>query len=420
MATKVRATKPRKFKAPKDLNAPKKNLSAYFLFTNQRRQELKVQYPEKKLTELTTLMAVEWKAMDAVTKKKYQDQADADKKDYLQKMEEYKRTSNYTQYQVRLSTFKQEQKLTADKLAAKKPKDRNAPKKPPTAYFLFTAKIRKETTAANPDMKITQIAKVMGQKWKEISEEEKKQFYEEAARLKEEHKNTVADYERSAHFAAYKQKVAAWEAEQEAKKQEAKQAKTGDKSPVRPKVSLPRKPKDPKAPKKPLTAYLLFSGSVRSQSMAENPELKITQIAKVIGQKWKALTDEERKKWTDLSVKQKEEYKITAAQYQQSEDFAAFKAKLAEWEAECVKRKEKANALFVKKMQKMKMSPKEQKKPKMSKKHNQKVKPMKKKYHDRRDSYDSDSSSYSTSSTGSRSYSSGSSSYSSSSSSYSD
>merc|ERR1712130_770329 len=159
----------------------------------------------------------------------------------------------------------------------------------------------------------------------------------------------------------------------------------------------------------------LFSGSVRSQSMADNPEMKITQIAGVIGQKWKALTDEERKKWTDLALKQKEEYKITAAQYQQSEDFAAFKTKLAEWEAECVKRKADANARFVKKMQKMKMSPKNEK-VKMSKK-KKKVSPkMQRKY-----SYDSDSSSYSSSSTGSRSYSSsGSSSYSSSYSSHSD
>merc|ERR1712136_691744 len=74
-----------------------------------------------------------------------------------------------------------------------------------------------------------------------------------------------------------------------------------------------------------------------------------------------ALTDEERKKWTDLALKQKEEYKITAAQYQQSEDFAAFKTKLAEWEAECVKRKADANARFVKKMQKMKIAPRTRK-----------------------------------------------------------
>merc|ERR1711978_127362 len=96
--------------------------------------------------------------------------------------------------------------------------------------------------------------------------------------------------------------------------------------------------------------------------------------------------------------------------YQQSEDFAAFKTKLAEWEAECVKRKADANARFVKKMQKMKMSPKNEKTKMSKKKMQRKVSPkMQRKY-----SYDSDSSSYSSSSTGSRSYSSsGSSSYSS-------
>jgi len=409
------ASKPRKVKAPKDLNAPKKNLSAYFIFTNKRRQELKVQYPEKKLTELTTLMAVEWKAMDEDTKKGYQAQAIADKENYTRQMEEYKKTSNYTQYQVKLSAFKEEQKLTADTKAAKKPRDPNAPKRPATAYFLFTNKIRKATTAANPEMKITQLAKVMGQKWKEISEDEKKELQAEADRLKEEHKIKVAEYERSEQYQEYQRRLALWEQEQKAKK-EAKQAKPAEDSPPRPKVSMPRKPKDPKAPKKPLTAYLLFSNSVRAQSRTENPELKMTQIAKVIGQKWKALTDEERQKWMDLAVKEKEEYKIVAAQYEQSEDFRAYQSKLAEWEAECLRRKEKANAAFVKKMEKMKMSPKN-KKPKMGKKKMEKVKAKKS---SRNFDYDSDSSSYSSGSSSGSYSSTGSSSYSSSSSSYSD
>merc|ERR1719499_105600 len=147
--------------------------------------------------------------MDAVTKKKYQDQADADKENYIQKMAEYKKTEHYTKYQVKLSAFKEEQKLTASKKAAKKPKDVNAPKKPPTAYFIFTAKIRAETTAANPEMKITQIAKVMGQKWKEISEEEKKEYQDEAAKLKEQHKITVEEYKKSDLYQEYLQTVAA-------------------------------------------------------------------------------------------------------------------------------------------------------------------------------------------------------------------
>lgn len=417
MASKT--LKIRKAKAPKDLNAPKKNLSAYFLFTNERRQELKVQYPEKKLTELTTLMATEWKAMDEATKKTYQDRAIADKENYLTALAEYKKTENYTQYQVKLSGWKEEQKLTASKKAAKKPKDVNAPKKPPTAYFLFTNKVRAAVTAANPDMKITEIAKVLGQKWKEISEEEKKEYQDEAAKLKEQHKITVEEYKKSDLYQEYLQTVAAWQQEQDKKKSDEKAAKAAEQA-DRPKVSLPRKPKDPNAPKKPLTAYLLFSGSVRAQARSDNPEMKITQIAGVIGNKWKALSEEEQKKWADLAAKQKEEYKIVSAEYQKSENFAAFKVKMEEWEKECVRRKEAAHAKHLKKKQQEKEAKAKAMKPKMPKKKKHKMH-HKSKSSSKSYSYDSDSSSYSSSSTGSYSSGSSSGSYSSSySSSYSD
>jgi len=413
------ATKPRKQKAPKDVNAPKKNLSAYFIFTNKRRGELRAEHPDKKLTQLTTLMAAEWKTMDAATKKRYQDQADADKENYNVSMAEYKKTDNYAKHQVKLTGWKEEQKLTADKKAAKKPKDVNAPKKPPTAYFLFTAQIRAQVTAANPEMKITQIAKVMGQKWKGLPEDEKKVLQEEAARLKEAHKVTVANYQKSDLYRAYLSKVAEWETAQKMKALQDKAQKDKDEE-NRPKlkVSLPRKPKDANAPKKPLTAFLLFSNSVRAQARAENPELKMTKIAGVIGQKWKALSEEEQKKWSEIAAKQKEEYQPVLAAYKQSDDFKAFQAKMAEWESECQRRKKDAEDKLVKQMERMQVEEQKNKnkKDKMAKskkgkkdkvdKSKKTSSSKKKRYYDSESdsssySSDSDSSSYSSSSSGS-------------------
>jgi len=412
------ATKPRKQKAPKDVNAPKKNLSAYFIFTNKRRGELKVAHPDKKLTQLTTLMAAEWKAMDAATKKRYQDQADADKENYIVSMAEYKKTDNYAKHQVKLTDWKEEQKLTAVKKAAKKPKDVNAPKKPPTAYFLFTAQIRAEVTAANPEMKITQLAKVMGQKWKGLPEDEKKVLQEEAARLKEAHKTTVANYQQSDLYRAYLSKVAEWETAQKMKALQDKAQKDQDEQ-NRPKVkvSLPRKPKDVNAPKKPLTAFLLFSGSVRAQARAENPEMKMTKIAGVIGQKWKALSEEEQKKWSEIAAKQKEEYQSVFAEYKQSDNFKAFQAKFEEWELECKRRKRDAEDKLVKQMERMQVEEQrtknKNKKDKMAKSKKGKMdkstktsSSKKKRYYDSESdstsySSDSDSSSYSSSSSGS-------------------
>ena len=47
---------------------------------------------------------------------------------------------------------------------------------------------------------------------------------------------------------------------------------------------------------------------MRERVKEENPDLKVTEIAKVIGAKWKALTDEEKKKYNDMAEKDKERY----------------------------------------------------------------------------------------------------------------
>jgi len=403
-------------KAPKDANAPKKNLSAYFIFTNERRAALKAQYPEKKLTALTTLMAGEWKAMDADKKKAFQDRAAEQKKEFVAAMDEYKKTENFAKHQEALTAWKQAAKLTADKKAGKKPKDPNAPKKPATAYFLFAAGIRKEVSEANPEMKITEIAKLIGQKWKETSDAAKKPFQEEAVRLKEAHKERMAEYQKSDDFRAFEQKLVVWKHQQDAAKLEAKLGPSSDGvASSRPKVVMPRKPKDPNAPKKALSAYLLYANSARDDVRAANPKMKMTEISKVIGAQWKALSEEEQKRWKGVAAKKKEEYQIAVEKYKGSEQQIAFVAKMASWKRDCEKRQEDADAKFVKKMATLSTDAKSGKKKGSKKVAAAKSKKKKK----RRYSSDSDSSSYSSDSSSSGSYSSSGSSSSSSSGSYS-
>lgn len=58
----------------------------------------------------------------------------------------------------------------------KKPqnKDPNAPKRPNTAYILFSNEIRAETKADNPHANQKEIVTLIGKKWKELSREQKK------------------------------------------------------------------------------------------------------------------------------------------------------------------------------------------------------------------------------------------------------
>ncbi|XP_060184975.1 high mobility group B protein 7-like isoform X1 [Lycium barbarum] len=67
----------------------------------------------------------------------------------------------------------------------KKLKNPNAPKRPPTAFFVFMDDFRQTFKAANPDCKsVSTVAKEGGEKWKSMTDEEKKPYQDKAAELK--------------------------------------------------------------------------------------------------------------------------------------------------------------------------------------------------------------------------------------------
>lgn len=65
---------------------------------------------------------------------------------------------------------------------------------------------------------------------------------------------------------------------------------------------------------------MIYSNSVRAEVKAENPSLPVTEIAKVIGAKWKELPAEEKEKFTALALTDRERY---------NKEMAAYKAKKA-------------------------------------------------------------------------------------------
>merc|ERR1712204_150430 len=56
-----------------------------------------------------------------------------------------------------------------------------------------------------------------------------------------------------------------------------------------------KKVKDPNAPKRPMSAYFPFMNEVRDATKAENPGLKIGDIAKLLGERWGKKEEEEEK-----------------------------------------------------------------------------------------------------------------------------
>lgn len=60
-------------------------------------------------------------------------------------------------------------------------------------------------------------------------------------------------------------------------------------------VKKEKKPKDPNAPKRPPSAYLLFQNDVRESIRQANPGMPYKEILSVIANRWKDLSDSQRK-----------------------------------------------------------------------------------------------------------------------------
>merc|ERR1712013_789302 len=182
------------------------------MFTRDRRAALKAAQPDLKTTELAKAMSAEWKALSADAKDKYTAEAASAKSEYATKLAEYKKTSEFGKF----------------------------------------------------TLKLTEIAKLMGAEWKTLSEAEKKPFVAEAEKAKSAYTAAMATYKGSADFAAHSEAVAQWKRSEKLGKAEA--------DANAPKVSLPRKPKDANKPKAAQTAYFAFTASRRAAISAENPE----------------------------------------------------------------------------------------------------------------------------------------------------
>lgn len=76
-----------------------------------------------------------------------------------------------------------------------------------------------------------------------------------------------------------------------------------------------RKSKDPNAPKRSRGAYVFFTLEERPKIVAESPEMKFLEIGHVMGERWRALSPEQKKKYEDMAFADKKRYRDEEAAY---------------------------------------------------------------------------------------------------------
>lgn len=76
-------------KAKKDKEAPKRAISAFFFYNQERRETLKKEQPNLTNKEIISTMSKEWRELPDDKKKPYVEKAEKDKERYLKEKTDY-------------------------------------------------------------------------------------------------------------------------------------------------------------------------------------------------------------------------------------------------------------------------------------------------------------------------------------------
>jgi hypothetical protein len=175
---------------------------------------------------------------------------------------------------------------TEEELKKKSPKkekiDPDAPKAAVNSFILFCRDNRDKIKEKNPEMKAIDITKKLAEMWKDLEDEEKKEYQEKSKEDKERYVRELEDYEPKEGF------------------------KNPKKSPS---------PKKPSSPKRSLSSYIFFCNDKREEIKKNNPEMKTTEIMAEMGKLWKVLSDKKKKPYEDKAAEDKKRYEEEMKNY---------------------------------------------------------------------------------------------------------
>ncbi|ELW68660.1 High mobility group protein B1 [Tupaia chinensis] len=162
-----------------DEDAYKKQLSQYIKNEKKPKKEVKkkrwncpkMSFGQKK--DRNFLRSAQGGGRPCLLKRKFEDVAKVDKARYEREMKTY---------------------IPPKGEMKKKFKDPNAPKRPPSAFFLFCSEYRSKIKGEHPGLSNGDVAKKLGEIWNNTAADDKQPYEKKAAKLKEKYEKDIAAY----------------------------------------------------------------------------------------------------------------------------------------------------------------------------------------------------------------------------------
>eukprot|EP00980_Cylindrotheca_fusiformis_P028163 scaffold22583_cov106-Cylindrotheca_fusiformis.AAC.34 len=280
-------------KGSRDPNAPKRNLSAYLLYQNAMRGQFKSLNPGMTFGQLAKYTSARYAELSPNEKEEWANRAESDKTRYLQQLSSY----------VPPMGFDSKGDIIVGPMYSKPGKrgkasrDSNAPKRNLSAYLLYQNAMRDQFKGENPGMSFGQLSKYTSHMYKNLTPEEKASWEARATEDKLRFDAEMAVYVPPPGHDSRGILIV-----DQASKKRSK-----------------RVPKDPAAPKRASGAYVFFTNEMRPIVLAEYPGIKFVELGKVLGERWRSLTPEQKTKFQNMAAEDKVRFQIESQQYQDNQ-----------------------------------------------------------------------------------------------------
>jgi hypothetical protein len=161
----------------------------------------------------------------------------------------------------------------------------NAPKRFKSSYIcFFMAKQSVIKAELGADATVTNISKRSAEMWKSLSPEERAIW------------DDVAFQDKKRYLMEKSQYTGPWQ------------------------VPWKRVKKDPSAPKRPMSAFLYFSQGKRAEIKSLRPDIKNTEVSRVLGEMWRNLSDVERAPHIERERQEREIYKVAITEWREQNE----------------------------------------------------------------------------------------------------